>query len=130
MSIFAMVLGYIGAVCIAVFSSPSLINVIKTKDTTVISTLMFTILTVGAFGFMMQGIINMSIGAATVSAVLAVTLSNVICFLLALSVLIIKLVFVHNAKKLNISEKEYCMQVAAKAKAKKELKNSEGELKA
>jgi MtN3 and saliva related transmembrane protein len=49
-------IGYIAAVCIAIFAIPQLINLIKTKNTSYISLLMYSIYLVGCYAFTLAGI--------------------------------------------------------------------------
>lgn len=119
MEIFATVLGYLGAICIAVFSSPQLIRVIKTKDTYSVPLLMFSILAFGSFCFMIQGIINICLNPNIWGTYIGVTIANIFSFILSASVLIIKLIYMYRAKKAGISERDYCLKLAREAKGEK-----------
>ncbi|MDE7433615.1 MAG: hypothetical protein K2M43_00450 [Mycoplasmoidaceae bacterium] len=119
--IFAQILGYVGAICIGIFSFPQLVRVIKTKDTYTVPLLMYCILALGSLCFMTQGIINMAIDPSVWEQVLGVTIANVFSFGISFTVLLIKLVNIFMAKKLKITEEQYC-----KNKLEKKLKKAKG----
>jgi len=114
------VVGLIAAICIAIFSAPQLFRVLKTKDTASVPLVMYAILTFGSLCFVIQGIVNLSLYADTMLlSVLPVTIANCFSLLFAGSVLTIKIAHIIKAKKANITEKQYCEDLAKKCQAKK-----------
>ena len=108
------------AICIASFSTPALIKILKTKDTTGVSILMYLILASGSLCFMLNGILSMINDMEnTFTSLIGVTLANVISFLLAFTTLLIKFCHIARAKKLGISEAELCKKLAEKKTNKK-----------
>ena len=59
MELCILIIGLLGAICIASFSTPALIKILKTKDTTWVSILMYLILASGSLCFMLNGILSM-----------------------------------------------------------------------
>ncbi len=116
MDIFGTVLGYIGAICIGIFSSPQLIRVIKTKDTYSIPLLMFAILFIGSLCFTIQGIVNICLSPNMWDTYVGATIANFFSTVLSGGVLSIKLVHMYFAYKQNITEKQYCEQLLAQKK--------------
>ena len=115
-----LIIGLLGAICIASFSTPALIKILKTKDTTWVSILMYLILTSGSLCFMLNGILSMYHDMEnTFISLIGVTLANVISFLLAFTTLLIKFCHIARAKKLGISEAELCKKLAEKKANKK-----------
>lgn len=115
-----LIIGLLGAICIASFSTPALIKILKTKDTTWVSILMYLILASGSLCFMLNGILSMINDMEnTFTSLIGVTLANVISFLLAFTTLLIKFCHIARAKKLGISEAELCKKLAEKKTNKK-----------
>ncbi len=119
METFATVLGYLGAICIAIFSSPQLIRVIKTKDTYSVPLLMFSILAFGSLCFTIQGITNICLNPNIWGTYIGVTIANIFSFILSASVLTIKLIYMYRARKAGMSEKDYCLKLARESKGGK-----------
>ncbi len=114
LNILAFVCGTIGAICIALFSYPALIRLIKTKDSTSISITMFAILSTGSFFFVLNGIFGMINDSGSVPSLIGVTIANTLSFISAISTLTIKLMNIYKAKKRNISEKQWCESLIKK----------------
>ena len=131
-NIVSFIFGIIAAICIAVYTFPQLIKLLKTKDSTGISISMFILLVIGDFCFVVQGFISLygAFKSPDASAVqdwlgtmLPVLIANLAGLVGALWTLIIKSQNVLFAKKLGITEKEYCQRVIAIIN----LKNSQKE---
>ncbi len=105
--------GFIAAFCIAIYSLPQFIKIIKTKNTTAISVLMFIAMFFGDLFFILY-----AIGALTDKSVggwdvrLSIGLPNLVANLMAISIcsciLFLKIRNMVWSKKLFISEKEFC----------------------
>ena len=98
--------GIMAAILIAIFSMPQLIKMIKTKNSVGISTAMFVLLISGDFLFVIQGIGMLA--KHEISGGLPVFLANLISLICSSIVLFFKLRNVANAKKLHITEREFC----------------------
>lgn len=128
LDIFMQILGYLGAVGIAVFSSPQLISLIKTRDTRHVNSYLFGLLALASLFFMVSGFYSfaqqldrdgMNTGAAFQ---LAVSIANFFSGSIAGLVLLFKLVNKINAKKNNMTEAEYCDKLAKEIADKKAQK--------
>ena len=137
-TITSFVFGIIAAVCIAVYTFPQLIRLLKTKNSSGISISMFILLVIGDFFFILQCFISLY-GAfqdqdSTIAVqvwlgtMLPVGIANIAGFIGALLTLCIKTKNILSAKKLDITEKEYCERVAKtinlKNSEKKEIKKA------
>ena len=117
------------AIIIAIFSMPQLIKIIKTKNSVAISTAMFVLLVIGDFLFVIQGIGQL---ANKEMSGLPVLLGNAISCISSSVVLFFKLRNVSDAKKLNISEEQFCAnykenraKIKARHEADKKYKEAE-----
>lgn len=117
LDIFIMVLGYLGAVGIAIFSFPEVYNVLKNRKTSHLnktSVSLFTLLFFSSLFFAISGFYNFAnaldknAGQMTtdLSFSLAVAIANVFSCLAPSVILSFKLVRYRMAKSLGISEKE------------------------
>ena len=137
-TITSFIFGIIAAVCIAVYTFPQLIRLLKTKNSSGISISMFILLVIGDFFFILQCFISLY-GAfkdqdSTIAVqvwlgtMLPVGIANIAGFIGALLTLCIKTKNILSAKKLDITEKEYCERVAKtinlKNSEKKEIKKA------
>lgn len=134
--IITMICGIIGSICITIYAYPPLIKCLKTKDTSGISYPMFIILCVGSTFFVLDGLLgvisiladkNASLSDGTTLAsfisFIAVGVANLSSSLGAYWSVIYKTIHIRDAKKHNMSEKEWCDKIANEkrlAKAKKE----------
>ena len=59
LDIVSFVLGFAAAICIAIYTFPLLIRVIKTKDSSIISAPMYSILCAGDLFFIVQCLISL-----------------------------------------------------------------------
>lgn len=105
-------IGLIAAICIAIFTMPQLIQVIKTKHTEGLSIMMLGLLTLGNLCFALNGIgvltnENLEIGDK-LSGGLPLLLANAIAFSISTTLLVIKFTHQRQAKKFNVTEKEFC----------------------
>ncbi len=125
----SFILGLIAAVCIGIYTIPQLIMLLKTKDSSGISAPMFLILVIGDIFFIIQSSISLidSISNNNVNAWLTtlfpVLVANTVCTISGAITLTIKLLNQHRAKKRNLSEREYCVQLLKESNAKKSNKN-------
>lgn len=108
------ILGYLGAIGIAIFSMPELFNVIRTKKTWHLNPWLFGLLAAASFCFVISGFYNIAIPLnqgkqfdTALAFQLAVTIANIFSGSVALIILIFKWVNIFKAKKRGISEKEY-----------------------
>lgn len=114
MEIFMQILGYLGAIGIAIFSMPELVNVIKTKKTWHLNSWLFGLLAFASYCFVISGFYNIGIPLSegktfdtSLAFQLAVTIANIFSGSVALIILVFKWVNIFKAKKRGISEKEY-----------------------
>lgn len=109
--IFMVILGYMGAIGISIFSSPELVRCIKTKKTSGVNVYLFGLLMFSSACFFISGFYNVSkeiaLGATDYAFSLAVAVANVFSFIVPLIILLIKASNIIKAKKLGITEKEY-----------------------
>lgn len=130
LDIVSFVLGFIAAICIAIYTFPLLIRVIKTKDSSIISAPMYSILCVGDLFFTVQCLISLanSINKNTINAwlvtMLPVFVANIICLISGIITLSIKLINCSCAKKANMTEQQYCAKLSTEANKKKLNKKS------
>lgn len=130
LDIVSFVLGFIAAICIAIYTFPLLIRVIKAKDSSIISAPMFSILCAGDLLFTVQCLISLanSISKNTVNTwlvtMLPVFVANIICLISGVITLSIKLINCYRAKKANMTEQEYCAKLVAKANERKKNEKS------
>lgn len=137
-TITSFIFGIIAAVCIAVYTFPQLIRLLKIKNSSGISISMFILLVIGDFFFILQCFISLY-GAFQdqdptiavqlwLGTMLPVEIANIAGFIGALLTLCIKTKNILFAKKLGITEKEYCERVAKiinlKNSEKKEIKKA------
>ncbi|WEK82830.1 MAG: hypothetical protein L3I91_01685 [Mycoplasma sp.] len=73
------VLGYIGAVCIALYTLPGAIRILKTKDASGVDLPLFSILTFGALLFFISGLISAIALGHTDGLTIGVCAANGIC---------------------------------------------------
>lgn len=113
LDIFMQILGYMGAIGIAIFSTPEIIRCFKTKRTSQVNIYLFILLIFSSACFFISGFYNISKvlnDGGTISDIafsLAVAIANVFSFIMPFIILIYKTINVLKAKKLNMSEKEY-----------------------
>ena len=136
-TITSFILGIIAAICIAIYTFPQLIKLLKTKNSSGISISMFILLVAGDFFFMLQCFISLygafqdsdpSVAIQTwLGTMLPVGIANVAGFVGALWTLCIKTKNLLSAKKLGITEKEYFEKYLSKdnliSSQKQETKN-------
>lgn len=111
------VIGLIGAISIAIFSLPQIIRIVKTKDTASVPAIMFCILSFGSLCFFIQGLVTMALnGSESLADMLPMTLANFTSFAISTTVLGFKFIYRFRAKKLKMTEKQYCEYLAKKNK--------------
>lgn len=122
LTIFFTVIGYIGAVGIAIYNIPVLIDLFKNKRTSHLNKhtlLLFIILTTGAVCLAASGLYTLGVDpnpdwAGSASFSLSVAIANIFSFSTSFAVLGYKWYRVKQAKKLGITEKELEERDAAK----------------
>lgn len=109
MDIFMTILGYVGAVGIAIFSLPELIRCLKNKKTSDINVALFLLLAFSSTCFYVTGFYNIKWSNLDSQQMfnLAVAIANVFSFSVPAILLSYKLVNRVLAKKNNMTEKEY-----------------------
>ena len=111
LDIFMQVVGYLGALGIAIFSFPEVIRCFKNKSTADVNVWLFGLLAVSSACFWITGFYNLSkSNSATDSSFafnLAVAVANLFSFLSPVVILSFKLVNVLKAKKLGMNERQY-----------------------
>ncbi|MCF0227674.1 MAG: hypothetical protein HUJ52_02535 [Malacoplasma sp.] len=112
----SFITGILAAICIAVYTYPNLIRMIKTKDTTVIPWVMYCILSAGSLLFIINGVCgivsNWAAGWQVWGLLIGLTAANVLSFASSFITIVIKALHCSNAKKNNMTEKEYCLKLA------------------
>ena len=107
---FMTILGYLGAVGIAIFSLPELIRCFKNKKTSDINVLLFLLLAFSSFCFFTSGFHNIDwkmIKEPQNMFNLAVAIANVFSFTVPTILLCYKTINYFVAKRRNMTEKEY-----------------------
>ena len=116
------VMGILGAVCIAIYIIPQMVKTLKSKNTSGVSLIMFIFSLLGSLFFTIMAIFEIVAGL-DVSAWIGVFIGNVCSTTCGAIVLSYKLHHVIKAKKLGITEVEYCERLAkALSSIKKEEK--------
>ncbi|WPL37071.1 hypothetical protein [Malacoplasma iowae] len=107
------IIGYLGAVGIAIFSMPEVFNVIRKKKTNHINMALFLILMISSFCFVISGFYNIAkdissgVDAIKWSFALAVAIANVMSGLSAGIVVFVKTYNIIMGKKNKMTEEEY-----------------------
>lgn len=101
------IIGLIAAVCIAAFTIPQLVQVLKTKNTCGLSAIMLGLLTFGDFCFAINGIGVLAV-EHSLSGGLPLLLANAISCTISAILLFLKLRAMHYAKKFQTTEKQFC----------------------
>ncbi len=101
------IIGYLAAFCIVCYTFPQVFDTIKYKDTSKINIYMYILIFCGALCFFIDGV-----GIITCSnnptAGLPLAIPNAINTLTCSFILIYKLINMYQAKKANMSEKDFC----------------------
>lgn len=107
------VIGYLGAIGIAIFSMPEVFNIIRKKKTSHINMALFLILMISSFCFVVSGFYNVSkdiiagVDSTKWSFSLSVSIANVMSWLSASIVVFVKTYNIIMGKKKNMTEEEY-----------------------
>ena len=130
LEIASLLLGFIGAILIAIYTFPLLIRILKTKDSSIVSAPMFIVLNSGDLLFIIQGIISL-VNAINKNDVvtwsvtmLPIFLANCVCIISSGITLYIKFLNLFRAKKANMTEQEYCAKLVAEANERKKNEKS------
>lgn len=105
---FSFIFGIIGAICIATFTYPSFFKLLKTKDSSGISIIMYLILAIGSTAFIINGILGMVDNTSVIYSIIGVTVANFLSGFSAWTCLGIRLYQGHKAKKEGLTIQEYC----------------------
>ena len=105
------VLGILGAVCIAIYIIPQMIKTLKSKNTSGVSLIMFIFSLLGSLFFTIMAILEI-VEDYDVAAWIGVFIGNICSTTCGAIVLSYKLHHLIKAKKLGISEAEYCERLA------------------
>ncbi|UVT32125.1 hypothetical protein [Mesomycoplasma hyorhinis] len=109
LDIFMQVLSYGGAIGVAIFSIPEVINIAKFKRTHHLNKILFIILFLASLCFFVSGV-YFCIKSTEVAFQAAVTTANGISMLSSGFILVQKFWNIHNAKKLGITEAEFAQK--------------------
>lgn len=105
-------LGLVAAICIAAFTIPQLVQVLKTKNTCGLSAIMLALLVFGDFCFALNGIGLLADKSAEMvvrlSGGLPLLLANIISCSISAILLFLKLRALHYAKKFQTTERQFC----------------------
>lgn len=107
------VIGYLGAIGIAIFSMPEVFNVIRKKKTSHINMALFLILMISSFCFVVSGFYNVAkdimagVDSSKWSFSLSVAIANVMSWLSSSIVVFVKTYNIIMGKKKNMTEEEY-----------------------
>lgn len=98
--------GLVAAICVAAFTIPQLVQVLKTKNTCGLSAVMLSLLTFGDFMFVISAIGQLA--DHNLSAGLPLLLANIIACSISAILLFLKLRALHYAKKFQTTERQFC----------------------
>ena len=105
------IIGIIAALCIAIYSLPQLIKIIKTKNTTSISLLMFIVMFFGDLLFVLNAIGILADNTSTdtrLSSGLPILFANFVSICFCCCILFLKIRNIIWSKQLYLSEKKFC----------------------
>lgn len=105
---FSFIFGIIGAICIATYTYPSFFKLLKTKDSSGISLIMFAILSVGSTAFLLNGILGMVDAPKSIPTLIGVTVANLFSGISGWVCVSIRIHQGRMAKKEGICVAEYC----------------------
>ena len=112
----SFITGLIGAVCIAVYTYPALIQTMRTKNTTGIPLIMFCILGFGSFFFLINGVTgiveNWSKGPGVYAILMGLAAANFFSLISAIITLSYKFTNMRLAKKYHMTEAQLCDRLA------------------
>lgn len=109
--------GMIAAGCVAIYNIPMFIKILRTKNTSGISLLMYIFLVLGCWLFFLQGI--GMIFDKNFNGGLPLLLANLFSGLVSTIILVIKCNNMIKATALNITEKKYCEEKLIQSQKKK-----------
>lgn len=104
----SFIFGIVGAICIATFTYPSFFKLLKNKDSSGISIIMYLILAIGSTAFLINGITGIVDNVKTLPTVIGVTVANLLSGFSAWTCLGIRLYQGKKAKKEGLTIQEYC----------------------
>ena len=126
----SFITGLLGAICIAVYTYPTMIQTVKTRDTSHVPAIMFTILGLGSLFFLINGACGIADNAIkgldwdVWGIMIGLTVANLFSFISACITMGLKIHNILKAKKLHITEAEYCERIAKKDSKKNKKENS------
>ena len=115
----SFITGLLGAICIAVYTYPSMIQTLRTKNTTGVPVIMFTILGLGSLFFLINGATGiaynageMGLGWEVWAIMIGLTVANAFSFVSACITMGMKIRNIHLAKKYHMTEAQLCDRLA------------------
>lgn len=123
--LWAFIIGLIGLVVLLVSYTYGAINVYKTKDTSSISLLMWLIVFIGTFSLNIFFILGIILSNGSSLSFILMFVLETITIIISSYILVIKVINKTKAKKLNITEKEYCKEKYNKWLTKKQMEGKE-----
>ena len=126
----SFITGLLGAIFIAVYTYPTMIQTVKTRDTSHVPAIMFTILGLGSLFFLINGACGIADNAIkgldwdVWGIMIGLTVANLFSFISACITMGLKIHNILKAKKLHITEAEYCERIAKKDSKKNKKENS------
>ncbi len=124
-AIISTIIGIISGLLIGICAYPLLIKTVKDNNTTRVSYTLFSILAIGAFCFLVNAILLIVIEATKsgespsdkitiIVAQVGVIIAEVCSLVSAIWLLVLKTINVMQAKKHNMTEKEWCVKKGKK----------------
>ena len=115
----SFITGLLGAICIAVYTYPSMIQTVRTKNTTGIPVIMFTILGLGSLFFLINGAVGIAYNAGEChlgwevwAIMVGLTAANLFSFVSACITMTLKVRNIILAKKYHMTEAQLCDRLA------------------
>ncbi|MDR2847051.1 MAG: hypothetical protein LBV22_01785 [Mycoplasmataceae bacterium] len=111
LSIIMVCITIVGAICLAVFALPNLVQTIKNKQTQYISYWLYTLLGIGAGCFAITSYYNAFSGEIDFIS-LIIGISNTFSSSASIILVVLKTIHIKQAKMKKLSEVEYCKSIA------------------
>lgn len=121
--LWAFIIGVIGVVALLISFLYGVINIYKTKDTSQISLLMWVIVLIGTTCLDIFFILGIFLTNGSSLSFILMFVLELLTIIISSYIMVIKIINQCKAKKLNLTEKEYCQQ---KYQAYLKNKNKEG----
>lgn len=121
--LWAFIIGVIGVVALLISFLYGVINIYKTRDTSQISLLMWVIVLIGTTCLDIFFILGIFLTNGSSLSFILMFVLELLTIIISSYIMVIKIINQYKAKKLNLTEKEYCQQ---KYQAYLKNKNKEG----